>query len=97
MNFLLRYSKIDLFEKETGEIPVRARRREAQKFVVFLTFCRKKGDKPLKILSLRRRNTTAPQSKYFSSKHLIINSCERQLIRKNKIFLGDVNYEKDTN
>ena len=68
-----------MLEKETGEIPVRARRRKAQSGL-FSTLCRKERTSHWDIPEKVKHNRA--KSKYFSSNCLLIKS--RAPIKKEK-------------
>ena len=54
-------------KKETGENPVRARRRKTYKIVAFLLSAAKRGQ-AIEEASLRRRGAVMSQSEYFLGK-----------------------------
>ena len=62
------YAIISQSEKETGENPVRARRREVFFLLIFSVFLPQKTDKPLEFF-LRRRKDNAPSRNIFQAKN----------------------------
>ena len=78
--------------RETGENPVRARRREIHKQSVFSTRCRKSGTSHWIIL--RRLKLTVSSRNICVTKVSLYN-CESRL--RDKKSKGDYKYENDTN